>query len=252
MMYSVTNLASQSCSRRRVSAAEGLNLVALSELVKDTKSPEELERKLNDPGVGVNNLDLDKDGKVDYLNVAEYGDNKIKGLSFYVELGDKPDQIQEVATVNIKENEDGTYEVETSGNDAIYGNNSTYRRSYSGGIFRNMAMFYFMNRMMNPYRSPFGWGRRPPNYRSYEPMPNDKYNARNKSYNSGAYKKSSGSILRGKPRSPNAMKNATNVKAPLKNPTSSQKRFQRTRSMRTRTYPSSRRRYNGGGFRFGK
>ena len=39
MMYSVTNLASQSCSRRRVSAAEGLNLVALSELVKDTKSP---------------------------------------------------------------------------------------------------------------------------------------------------------------------------------------------------------------------
>ena len=89
MAYSVTNMASQSCSRRRVSAAEGLNLLALSELVKETKSPEELERKLNDPSVGVNNLDLDKDGKVDYLNVAEYGDNKIKGLSFYVELGSR-------------------------------------------------------------------------------------------------------------------------------------------------------------------
>ena len=44
----------------------------------------------------------------------------------------------------IKENEDGTYEVETSGNDAIYGNNSTYRRSYSGGVFRNMHVLFLI------------------------------------------------------------------------------------------------------------
>lgn len=252
MAYSVTNMATQSCSRRRVSAAEGLNLLALSELVKETKSPEELERKLNDPSVGVNNLDLDKDGKVDYLNVAEYGDNKIKGLSFYVELGPDADQLQEVATVNIKENEDGSYDVEVSGNDAIYGRNTVYRRNYSGGMFRNLAMFYFMNRMMNPYRSSYGYGRRPMDYRSYEPASREQYSKRNKSYDTSAYKKAPNSTMSNKPRSPNAMRNARNVKAPLKSPTSAQKRFQRTRSMRTKTYPSSRRRYNGGGFRFGK
>ena len=63
--------------------------------------------------------------------------------------------------MNIKENEDGSYDVEVSGNDAIYGRNTVYRRNYSGGMFRNLAMFYFMNRMMNPYRSSYGYGRRP-------------------------------------------------------------------------------------------
>ena len=115
--------------------------------------------------------------------------------------------------MNIKENEDGSYDVEVSGNDAIYGRNTVYRRNYSGGMFRNLAMFYFMNRMMNPYRSSYGYGRRPMDYRSYEPSSREQYSKRNKSYDTSVYKKAPNSTMSNKPRSPNAMRNARNVKA---------------------------------------
>ncbi len=48
-------------------AAEGLDLKAVSELFKDSENLEEFEKALNDPEVGINNLDLDENGEVDFI-----------------------------------------------------------------------------------------------------------------------------------------------------------------------------------------
>ena len=50
-------------------AAEGLDLRAVAELFKDSKDLEDFEKRLNDPSLGVNNLDLNEDGDVDFIRV---------------------------------------------------------------------------------------------------------------------------------------------------------------------------------------
>ena len=55
--------------------AEGLDLKTLTEVVKTAKGAEDLEKRLNEPG-GINNLDLNEDGKVDFISVTEYGNKK--------------------------------------------------------------------------------------------------------------------------------------------------------------------------------
>ena len=77
-----------------------LNLQALGELVKKSNNAQEIEEKLNQAN-SINNLDLDGDGKVDYIKVTEYGQNGIKGFSFTVDLANG--QKQEVATVELQQ-----------------------------------------------------------------------------------------------------------------------------------------------------
>ena len=79
-----------------VSAADGLDLKAVAEVLKDCKDAESLEKKLNASG-GVNNLDLDENGKVDYIRVTEYGDKDNRGFSLSVEL--EKGEEQEIATM---------------------------------------------------------------------------------------------------------------------------------------------------------
>ena len=79
---------------------DNLNLQALGELVKKSNNAQEIEEKLNQAN-SINNLDLDGDGKVDYIKVTEYGQNGIKGFSFTVDLANG--QKQEVATVELQQ-----------------------------------------------------------------------------------------------------------------------------------------------------
>jgi hypothetical protein len=51
---------------------------ALSEIVKASTDPKVLEEKINDPATNINNLDLDKDGKIDYLTITESGQNQLE------------------------------------------------------------------------------------------------------------------------------------------------------------------------------
>ncbi len=51
---------------------------ALSTVVKTSTDPKVLEEKVNDPATNINNLDLDKDGKIDYLTVTETGDKQLQ------------------------------------------------------------------------------------------------------------------------------------------------------------------------------
>ena len=79
--------------------AAGLDLKALGELVKQCKTAVEIEQRLNQPG-GINNLDLNNTGTVDYIHVTEYvSTNNGRGFSFTV-IG-KTGEKQEIATIEI-------------------------------------------------------------------------------------------------------------------------------------------------------
>ena len=70
---------------------------------------EEFERLLNKED-GINNLDLNEDGKVDYIEVEEYGTEALKGFSLTVEV--EKGQEQEIATIEVEKTEGGEAQVE--------------------------------------------------------------------------------------------------------------------------------------------
>ena len=49
----------------------GFNVQSFANLVRTTSNPQVLEQQINDPNSGINTLDLDNDGNVDYLKVVE-------------------------------------------------------------------------------------------------------------------------------------------------------------------------------------
>ena len=59
---------------------DNLNLYAVMNLFQESQTLEEFERKLNDPDLRVNNLDLDGDNYVDYITVHDYVDGNVHNI----------------------------------------------------------------------------------------------------------------------------------------------------------------------------
>ncbi len=204
-----------------VPANEGLDLKAVGSLLKKADTGEEFEQLLNSPAEGVNNLDLDQDGTVDYISVTEYGNDKIKGFSLATQPASG--EVQEIATIEVEKAADQA-NVEVKGNEQIYGSNHYYRSSFGLGELLILS-WMFNNRPY--YRSPWGYGSYPSWYGRYSTVPSSTYQRNMGRYtSSSSYRGASSSSLSSNVKSPNAGKTATSVRAPLKNPTASQKSFQ--------------------------
>ena len=100
-------------------AAEGLNLRAVGELFKDSENLQAFARALNSSGVGVNNLDLDGDGKVDFIRVVEAVTDDAHLIVLQVPLGE--DEFQDVATIEVEKTADDAHNMQVRGNEVIYG-----------------------------------------------------------------------------------------------------------------------------------
>lgn len=150
----------------------GLDLQALSALVKRAGNAEELERLLNEAN-GINNLDLDQDGQVDFLRVEEYTEGNIRGFRFLDAL---PDGEQEVARIEVDRVPDGTAVVILEGNPAYYGAYSSYRWISPWGDY---ALFGWMwSARVGLYFSPYYWGYYPTYYHGYNSVPWGAYRGR--------------------------------------------------------------------------
>lgn len=99
-------------------SAKGLDLQAVSELFKESESVEAFEQALNDPENGLNNLDLDENGEVDFIRVTEEVSDDMHILVLQAVLGD--DEYQDVAVIEIEKTED-EYNMQIQGNEDLYG-----------------------------------------------------------------------------------------------------------------------------------
>lgn len=198
--------------------AKGLDLKAVSDAAQSSKDAADLEKKLNTPSEQLNNIDLNDDGKVDYIKVTEYGSDEKRGLSLTTELS--PSEIQEIATIEfIKEGDKAT--MHTRGDSSLYGNGHHYRSSF--GLTDALLLGYIFS-SHNNYSSPYRYGSYPPHYgsgwsrrddSSYRNTVSTRYPGR--SFQSGGNTKPA-------IQSPNAGKQAARARI-VSNPTKSQKSF---------------------------
>jgi hypothetical protein len=222
-----------------MAAADGFDLRSLTSMVKEVRSGQELERKLNEKG-GINNIDLDGNGKTDYIFVREFGDVKDKiGYSMTVEP--VKGEIQEIATAEVEKNGDRA-EIQVVGNDQIYGQEAIYNDwtqiereklpEQSGSKSAPMYHSYFYPRPL--WISPFFFGFYPPYYSFFPIVGRTSYMTQTNRYRSpgvqsgrNSYQRSSKNQI----QSPNKGKSANRgITRSLKKPTSTQKQFQATRN----------------------
>ncbi|SHJ11159.1 hypothetical protein SAMN02745181_1209 [Rubritalea squalenifaciens DSM 18772] len=214
-------------------ASEGLDLQAVTDLATKAKSAEDFEQKLNAKDNDYNNMDLDADGKVDYIKVTEIAKDKQKGFSLTTELSAEEGEEQEIATIQF-EQEEGSDDVtvQTHGNSQIYGHNHYYHHRTS---MTDVLIMGYLLSSHRPYASPWGYNHYPSYYSSYRTRPSSDYSRKLRSKPGySRIKRSSSPVVKTPIKSPNFNKTATKIKAPLNNPTSSQRSFQKRNPATTR------------------
>jgi hypothetical protein len=119
-------------------APAGFDVNKLAALVKTSTDPQTLEKGINDPNNKINNLDLDKDGNIDYLKVEETDKNKLK----VVDNVNAEDSVT-VARIKIDPSANNqTADLNVTGNPQYVGENNYYHSSFS--LTDLLIMSYFL------------------------------------------------------------------------------------------------------------
>ena len=147
-------------------AKDNFDLARVGNVLERSKSAEEVETYLNEPG-GINNLDLNGDGYVDYISVDEYRDvnDYERGLSFYTRFG--PSEVQEIGTVVLYRDEPSYPGARflVTGNPQIYGDNFYYETNW---LDRSLAIATALfSPRVTYYQSPYYYDYYPPGYTVY-------------------------------------------------------------------------------------
>lgn len=121
---------------------DDLDLYAVMEVFQKSKTIEDFEKSLNSDKQKVNNLDLDKDKKVDFIKVVtnKEGDD----FSFILQVAVSKTENQDVAVIFVSKDKSGTVSIQIVGDEDLYGKNyviepkgsgsaSTANPGYSGG-----------------------------------------------------------------------------------------------------------------------
>jgi hypothetical protein len=122
-------------------APAGFDVNKLAQLVKTSTNPQVLEKGINDPKNQINNLDLDKDGNIDYLKVEENGPNRLKVV-------DDVSDADSVTVARIKIDPDSTTNtanLDVTGNPQYAGDNNYYHSSFS------FTDFLLLSYLMRPH-----------------------------------------------------------------------------------------------------
>ncbi len=212
------------------SIAENLDLEAVASAFGEAESLEDFEKRLNDPDLKINNLDLNNDGKVDYLRVLDKSAGNVHVVTIQAVIG--KDKFQDVATIEVVKEEDEKTKVQVVGDVAIYGNNYIIEPVY---VQPPVVIRFFWTPHYHPWHSPYHWGYYPPYYRPWHPYPphvyrrnvhvhvnvHNRYHRANVRYNSNAARIQSqqrrNDFKRTPRQSPAKTKPKTKVKVPTKN-----------------------------------
>lgn len=179
------------------------NLAAALELFKNSKSPEDFEKKLNSKETNVNNLDLNGDNKIDYIRVVDNMKGNAHAIVLQVPISEK--ESQDVAVIEIEKKGDKQAEIQIVGNELLYGDsnivepkseNSEQKASMVPGIFTqgvsvevNVWPWPMVGYLYEPdyvvWASPWRWAVYPEWWSPWPPYPWGWYRSRMAHYNNG-------------------------------------------------------------------
>ncbi len=145
--------------------SKNLDLEAVASVFGDAADLEDFERKLNDPKTQISNLDLNRDGYVDYLRVVEVAEGRTHLIAIQAVLGN--DQYQDVATIEVEKDNNGKTHVQIVGDVYMYGQDYIIEPIY---VHRPVFFRHFWSSFYRPYCSSYYWGYYPYHFHYWSPF----------------------------------------------------------------------------------
>lgn len=151
--------------------SDNLDLTAVASIFGESKDLADFEYRLNNPKTQISNLDLNRDGRVDYLRVIEAVEADTHLIILQAVLGQ--DMYQDVATIEVeKDKRNQTVRVQVVGDVYLYGPNYIYEPVY---VVRPVIFTTFWYPHYVAYYSPWYWGYYPSYYSYWAPYPIFRY-----------------------------------------------------------------------------
>ncbi len=150
--------------------SDNLDLRVVASIFGDSKNLQDFERLLNDPKLQISNLDLNNDGRVDYLRVIESVEKRTHIVIIQSVLG--RDLYQDVATIEVEKKWNNNIHIQVVGNPYFYGQNYIYEP-----VYYNTPIIYagFWVSNYQPYYSNWYWNYYPNYYYSWNTYPIFRY-----------------------------------------------------------------------------
>lgn len=185
------------------SSRDHLDLRAVGSLFGKCKNLEEFENQLNNPDLGISNLDLNGDGQVDYLRVVEVVRDNVHLITLQSVIGEN--QFQDVAIIEVEKNNEEEVTVQIIGDAEIYGDDYIIEPTYATPL---VFPLLFWATHYRPWHSPSRWGHYPNRYRPWRAYPLALYQSNIQvQINTGSdyhFKKSRGQIIINSPQKGNS------------------------------------------------
>lgn len=108
---------------------DNLNLYAVLKLFQESPTLEGFERALNGDSANINNLDLNNDDQIDYIQVEDDVQGNIHNIVLKVAV-DK-DEVQNVAVIIVEKDRDGEAKIQIVGDEDLYGKDYIVEPNYS-------------------------------------------------------------------------------------------------------------------------
>lgn len=100
---------------------DNFNLYAVLNVFEKSATLEAFERALNDKDTAINNLDLNSDNAIDYIQVISYKEGETYSIVLRTPISDKENQ--DIAVLIVTKNNDGKVLVQIIGDEELYGKN---------------------------------------------------------------------------------------------------------------------------------
>lgn len=108
---------------------DNLNLFAVMKLFQESQTLEVFERDLNNEDTHINNLDLDEDGRIDYIRVIDHPDGNFHTIVLQDALS--PRDVQDVAVFTVERDRHGNVSIQLTGDEALYGRDYIVEPNYA-------------------------------------------------------------------------------------------------------------------------
>lgn len=160
---------------------DNFSLEGALELFKKSASPEDFERKLNDPDSKVNNLDLNNDRYIDYIRVIDRTRGNVHAFVLQAVLSEN--ESQDVAVIELEKKRNGEAVLQITGDADVYGIETIIEpteevRTYAGttttrsvvNVWAWPSVQYVYSPYYEVWVSPWAWSYRPVWYRPWNPV----------------------------------------------------------------------------------
>ena len=111
---------------------DNLNLYAVMNLFRESKTLEDFEKNLNAEDSKINNLDLNNDDKIDYIKVIDNVDGDVHTIVLQVAVSEKENQ--DVAVFTVQKDEKNQVQVQLIGDEELYGKDYIIEPNYDDAL----------------------------------------------------------------------------------------------------------------------